>query len=255
MNCNIIRSSKRRALIVVNRLQHTNSAEYKSALEPELFPSTDTIHKVDGLQVNIPALDISTIEEQEVFLAEDGSCQAIYELIELQENLEEAASTKLCTDEDNTFINLIWLQEDENESQKNNVDKGVNTPNPSKNNDDRHIIHDLNKTSKNLNLTTKELIRKRLLTNARLYTQLNPPIKKQCKRKWHLNLSNKFKPWSEEEDKQLKDHVHQHGLHNWSTVAKQLGRTSHQCGVRWHKHLNFEGDKKILDSYPPKEDK
>ena len=63
----------------------------------------------------------------------------------------------------------------------------------------------------------------------------------KCHMRW-LDLNNIGREtgvWLEDEDRLLVQLVHEHGIGNWSEVAKGLpGRIGKQCRERWHIHLD-----------------
>ena len=47
-------------------------------------------------------------------------------------------------------------------------------------------------------------------------------------------------PWSEDEDKTMKQLVNKYGISNWALIARKMGnsRNGKQCRERWYNHLN-----------------
>ncbi len=63
----------------------------------------------------------------------------------------------------------------------------------------------------------------------------------QCLHRWTkvLNPNVVKGPWTDEEDRKVRELVTQHGAKKWSTIASYLpGRIGKQCRERWHNHLN-----------------
>lgn len=64
----------------------------------------------------------------------------------------------------------------------------------------------------------------------------NKLMSKQCGDKAGQAIKG---PWTEEEDRKVRELVHQHGAKKWSQIAAELpGRIGKQCRERWHNHLN-----------------
>jgi len=46
-------------------------------------------------------------------------------------------------------------------------------------------------------------------------------------------------PWTEDEDKKVRELVHKFGPSKWTCIASFIpGRVGKQCRERWHNHLN-----------------
>ncbi|KAK3810763.1 MAG: Homeodomain-like protein, partial [Benniella sp.] len=66
-------------------------------------------------------------------------------------------------------------------------------------------------------------------------------------------------PWTEEEDRKLRELVNEYGPEKWVFIATRIGtRTGKQCRERWHNHLDpminkapftHEEDMQILQLY------
>ncbi|KAI1312238.1 Myb- protein A [Mortierella claussenii] len=85
----------------------------------------------------------------------------------------------------------------------------------------------------------------------------------ECMHRWRILSSNKPRqvkgPWTEEEDRKLRELVNEYGPEKWVFIASRIGsRTGKQCRERWHNHLDpminkapftLEEDMRILELY------
>ncbi|KAG0300180.1 hypothetical protein BGZ98_009382 [Dissophora globulifera] len=85
----------------------------------------------------------------------------------------------------------------------------------------------------------------------------------ECMHRWRVLSSIKPRqvkgPWTEEEDRKLRELVNEYGPEKWVFIASRIGsRTGKQCRERWHNHLDpminkapftHEEDMRILELY------
>ncbi|KAF9437007.1 Myb- protein A [Entomortierella beljakovae] len=85
----------------------------------------------------------------------------------------------------------------------------------------------------------------------------------ECMHRWRVLSTIKPRqvkgPWTEEEDRKLRDLVNEYGPEKWVFIASRIGtRTGKQCRERWHNHLDpminkapftHEEDMRILELY------
>ncbi|KAF9106559.1 Myb- protein A [Mortierella sp. AM989] len=85
----------------------------------------------------------------------------------------------------------------------------------------------------------------------------------ECTHRWRVLSSIKPRqvkgPWTEEEDRKLRELVNEYGPEKWVFIASRIGsRTGKQCRERWHNHLDpminkapftHEEDMRILELY------
>ncbi|KAF9282205.1 hypothetical protein BGZ88_011148, partial [Linnemannia elongata] len=65
----------------------------------------------------------------------------------------------------------------------------------------------------------------------------------ECMHRWRALSSIRPRqvkgPWTDEEDRKLRDLVNEYGPEKWVFIASRIGsRTGKQCRERWHNHLD-----------------
>ncbi|KAF9970374.1 Myb- protein A [Actinomortierella ambigua] len=85
----------------------------------------------------------------------------------------------------------------------------------------------------------------------------------ECMHRWRAITSSRPRqvkgPWTDEEDRKLRELVNEYGPEKWVSIASRIGtRTGKQCRERWHNHLDpqinkapftHEEDMQILELY------